>query len=107
MDYFIAIFTKNKEYLNFIKDKNLIILDDDNEIIDSYQAKDNIFFDYLITDDLETLRKLNVIIDDNIALTNFDLQTSIENVFAFGKAINSSLSIEKQLEQIYQFIFEN
>ena len=49
----------------------------------------------------------NVIIDDNIALTNFDLQTSIENVFAFGKAINSSLSIEKQLEQIYQFIFEN
>ena len=45
--------------------------------------------------------------DKDKVLTNFDLQTSLENVFAFGDLITSNLSIEEQLNQIYQFILEN
>lgn len=107
MDYFIAIYTKNKEYLQYIKDKKIIILTENDEIIDNYQTKNNTYFDYLITDDFDTLTKLNVMFDKDKVLTNFDLQTSLENVFAFGNLITSNLSIEEQLNQIYQFILEN
>ena len=102
MDYFIAIYTKNKEYLQYIKDKKIIILTENDEIIDNFQTINNTYFDYLITDDFDTLTKLNVMFDKDKVLTNFDLQTSLENVFAFAdwkKKINNQWN-DIKIEQI-------
>ena len=107
MIYSIAIYTDSP--LN-IQDKDIIILHSDFQIIDNYSAKNkdsDLFFDYLITDDISLLKQLEVEFDNNLALVNYDFQTTLENVFAFNKAINSSLSIDEQINKIITFIKEN
>lgn len=104
--YNIAIYTHHSIEIN--RD-DVIILDGSYSLIDSFKAKkDNqeIIFDYLITDSLEALSFLGCIIDNGFALTNSSFQTTIENTFAFGKAINTSISEKETLEEIFDTIYE-
>ena len=76
-------------------------------IIDNYELifnNQNISFDYLITDSSEYLKKMNIEFDGDCAITNYFLQTSVENVFAIGNANSSKKNITDQFEIIIEYI---
>lgn len=110
MYYFIAFYTDKDIILdNNIIDK-CIFLNESYKIIDNFSAcknDDTIYFDYLITDKSEILKKLGVQFDNNYVLINYDFQTSLENTFAFSKVTTSSLDEKIQIKKILDYIFEN
>lgn len=82
-----------------------LILKPDNSVtyIDNYSLEINnktIYFDYLVTDDLNILEKANVIFDNEKVLVNNVFLSSIDNIYAFGETINTLFPVEKQLEII-------
>ncbi len=104
--YTIAILSNNDINLNL---NDAIKLDSTYKIIDTFKAtKDDeeIVFDYFISDNLDLLKKLGALTDNKKILTNASFQTTIENTFAFGSAINSKYDKDYQLKTIIDTIYE-
>lgn len=65
------------------------------------------YFDYLLIDDLKYISNLEIRLEHKKALTNFYLQTSIDNIFALLDANNSNYSLQDEIERVIEFITEN
>lgn len=65
------------------------------------------FFDYLFIDDLKCINNLEIRLEHKKALTNFYLQTSIDNIFALLDANNSNYSLQDEIERVIDFIKGN
>ena len=103
-NYSIVLYTKEKLEKEY---KEIFLLNEEFVFVDSFLAKnkDNeISFDYLITDNLKVLSDLGAMIDNGFALTNASYQTSIENVYAIGNAINLNKSIIDEIDIILEDI---
>ncbi len=78
----IIIVSQNK-----IKIENTFLVNSLVTIIDDYHLLYNneiIEFDYLITDDyhlLKDLQKANILLDEDLPVTNFFGQTSVEHIY--------------------------
>lgn len=87
-------------------DLNIKAITDNIKIIDSYHfslKNEIITFDYLIIKDykkLENIKKLDCLIDDNVIITNYYLQSSLEHIFA----LNQNDDVTSQLQKIVNFI---
>lgn len=64
-----------------------------------------ISFDYVITDDF--IPGFFIMKEDKKIITNQFFETSIDNIFAFGKIINSSINAFEQLNIIKDYIINH
>ena len=97
--------TITKEYLNKINVDYLIL--NEATLIDNYSLNSNNIeytFDYLIITDLSLINNIQIEIEHKKALTNFYMQTSVDNIFAIANASNSSLPEFEQLEIVLYYL---
>ncbi len=66
-----------------------------NEIID---------FDYMITNQIQVGTILKLDIQDKKIITNYFLQTRLENIYVFGEATNCTAPLIEQFQRIYEDI---
>lgn len=111
--YTIAFFLKNQSSLKSIILKEIptnvsyIILDNEINFIDNYSAiinNEKIFFDYLIFENMNLPKNMLFEKENKKAITNYFMQTNIENLFAIGEASNCEVSINEQLQRIFEYI---
>ena len=114
MNKSIVIYTETSlpNINDFFNSDYMIILKPNMNInlIDNYSLLLNneyLYYDCLITDEIETLKKLNAIFDNDFVLTNNTFLSSIDNVFCYGKLVNTSKTIEEQLKIIVDSILNN
>ncbi len=84
-----------------------MIIQENWEVIDENSLKiqnEIIYFDYLITDQLEIGKVLKLEKQDKKIITNYFLQTNLENIYAFGDATNCMAPLSEQLLRIYEDI---
>lgn len=84
-----------------------LIIQNDWEIIDENSLKHQnkiIYFDYIITDEIRISEYLNLEKEDEKLITNYFLQTSMENIYAIGDANSCLASVSDQLYRIYEDI---
>ena len=110
MENFKQIILISKDYSNplTIGDYEIYVIDS-AVIIDTNSLKHNnetLYFDYLIIDDLTLVSNLKIRLEHKKALTNYYLETSIERIFAIGKANNSNRDISEELESVLEYIQE-
>lgn len=89
-----------------LKESYEIIILKKAQLIDHNTIKsgDEIYnFDYLIVDNLSLVDDLIIEKEHQRAITNYNLQTSIENIFAIGEANNSSRDVLEELNSIFEF----
>ena len=104
----IILISSNYKNPLVVKSTNIFCIDY-GELIDGYSLKyDNriYYFDYLIFDDLKLVKNLNIRLEHKKALTNYYLQTSIENIFAIGDANASVCSSLEDLERVIEYLTE-
>lgn len=95
---------ENTDYYN--EQLDIITLDTKIRIFDNNHFFLNellVEFDYLIignTKNINDLHKLEILLDDNIIVTNCFLQSSLDHIFA----LNESENINNQLHKIANFI---
>lgn len=109
MHKLIAIFSKNKFNIKEKITNDVIYIDKNYIYIDNYSVKlnnDILYFEYIITDDLEFLNQTDIIIDNNFALINNVFQTSVENIYAIGSAVNSKFTIDEEINIVLENIFD-
>ena len=88
------------EFSPLVIQKNWEILDENSL---KYQ-NEIIYFDYLITDQLEVGKILKLEKQDKKLITNYFLQTNLENIYALGEATNCLAPLSEQLLRIYEDI---
>lgn len=84
-----------------------LIIQNDWEIIDENSLKHQnklIYFDYIITDEIRISEYLNLEKEEEKLITNYFLQTSMENIYAIGDANSCLASVSDQLLKIYEDI---
>lgn len=62
------------------------------------------YFDYLIFDDPSSIVNLHIEKDKDFVITNYHLQTTIENFFAVGNCVKTSRSLSKMIDDIICYI---
>ncbi|HKM30282.1 MAG TPA: hypothetical protein VJZ51_05965 [Bacilli bacterium] len=101
----IIFLLKNPLDITLFASISHLTLQESYEVIDENTLKTPegmIYFDYLITDNVDNVRCLNLAQENKMLLTNFFLQTSTENIYALSPATNCSLAISEQLLRIYE-----
>lgn len=106
--HFTMIIITNKPFESELQKYNIDYLSlNKATLIDNYslQVNDKKYtFDYLIINDLTLIDNLQIDIEHKKALTNYYMQTSVDNIFAISNASNSSLPELKQLEIALDYI---
>ena len=83
---------------------NYLILDDSHYLINPHLTNTNINFDYLIFSNIDSVKNLDLLTDNNFIITNSYFQTNLDHIFAIGKINNSQKSIDQQLVDIKDFL---
>ena len=111
MKNFKQIILISNNYHNPLTINNIeIYVINKGNLIDSNSLEYNnetFYFDYLIFDEMNLVNNLNIRLEHKKALTNYYLQTSLENIFAIGDANNSTRDINEELETVIECIIEN
>lgn len=103
----IAFLINNKFDINIPQEVTHLFLDDSYTILDSFSAKSSqeiLYFDYLVFDNFDKLDRFIIEKEHKRAITNYYMQTNIENFFAIGEASNCLLPLDEQLERIIESI---
>lgn len=102
MHYDIIIISK--EFIEQNTDNFNILILKQGKLINENEIEGNITFDYLITDNLDSLTNIDILIEDNVVICNYFLQTSIDNIFYIGIENKSKKPITEQLKLIIEYI---
>ena len=103
--HFDLILLTKENYNNPLLSKfNYKLIDNGNYLIDEYTLDNGISFDYIILENLEALKNIDIMQDDNSVICNYYYQTSIDNIFYVGKENNSKKSICEQIDQILEYL---
>lgn len=95
--YTIIILTKQQLEIN---NPNYLLINDTSLLVDQTTLKTNndiYSFDYLIFDDTSLINNLsnsNILLDNNIPVTNFYKVTSLENILYTNDILDSLANIE-------------
>jgi hypothetical protein len=81
-----------------------LFLDSGHYLVNPYETDNHLGFDYLIFDNLETVKKIDILTDGQKVITNYHFQTNCEHLFAIGKINGSALPVSEQLERILEYL---
>ncbi|HPT89351.1 MAG TPA: hypothetical protein PLY84_03105 [Bacilli bacterium] len=107
MKNLIVIISKDFLPIIDLEQFNYIIVRNNYELIDHdclLLNNEKLYFDYLIIDNLEAAKKLDLLIEEPYVVTNAFFETSTERIFAFGDIVLNLKPKDEQLRMILEYI---
>lgn len=115
MDANIILISKEQQTAKLLEqeiidlDLTFLKISENCKIVDANSLVINdkfVFFDYLIIQDNQLIDNLNLESEGNKVITNYFLQTNIENFFALTPCNNCEKSLAEQIATIIEYIKE-
>ncbi|MCK9470743.1 MAG: hypothetical protein WC006_04605 [Bacilli bacterium] len=76
-----------------------------NQVLkDTNNLENGISFDYIIVENQDSLKNLDILKDEDAIICNFFFQTNFENIFFIGKENKSKKSISEQISIILEYL---
>lgn len=76
-----------------------------NQVLkDTNNLESGISFDYIIVENQDSLKNLDILKDEDAIICNFFFQTNFENIFFIGKENKSKKSISEQISIILEYL---
>ncbi|NLD26657.1 MAG: hypothetical protein GX661_04775 [Acholeplasmataceae bacterium] len=104
MHYDLLIISKENLKHPLLKEFAYSSLDPGHYLVNPYETDNHLSFDYLIFDDFNVVKNIDIMIDGGIIITNCYFQTNYEHLFALGKINGSTLPLSEQLQRILEFL---
>lgn len=80
-------------------------LSTDHFLVNDYTLNNEISFDYIIIENQNCLKNINVLKDDDTVIVNCFFQTNLDHIFFVGKENKSNKTIDEQIDIILEFLY--
>jgi thioredoxin reductase len=104
MHYDLIIISDFQLEDTLLENLNYLHIDSKHYLLTPFETNNHLTFDYLIFSNLETIKELEILIDNHQVITNYYFQTNFDHLFAIGKINGSNFPLEIQLKRILEFL---